>query len=95
MDEEHETSYKQDSAPRYHARDVLLKRAQIHHAPVVLGPATPSLESRARAEKGVYTLLRLPHRINDQPLPPVHIVDMREALRTARKRTFRARCLTP
>ncbi|ASU12672.1 primosomal protein N' [Lacticaseibacillus paracasei] len=79
MDEEHETSYKQDSAPRYYARDVLLKRAQIHHAPVVLGSATPSLESRARAEKGVYTLLRLPHRINDQPLPPVHIVDMREA----------------
>ncbi|KRK13552.1 primosomal protein N [Lacticaseibacillus zeae DSM 20178 = KCTC 3804] len=90
MDEEHETSYKQDSAPRYHARDVLLKRAQIHHAPVVLGSATPSLESRARAEKGVYTLLRLPHRINDQPLPPVHIVDMRESFAQGGQEDFSA-----
>lgn len=90
MDEEHETSYKQDSVPRYHARDVLLKRAQIHHAPVVLGSATPSLESRARAEKGVYTLLRLPQRINDQPLPPVHIVDMREAFAQGAQEDFSA-----
>ncbi|HAJ53578.1 MAG TPA: primosomal protein N', partial [Lactobacillus sp.] len=90
MDEEHETSYKQDSTPRYHARDVLLKRAQIHHAPVVLGSATPSLESRARAEKGVYTLLRLPHRINDQPLPPVHSVDMRESFAQGGQEDFSA-----
>lgn len=55
MDEEHEATYKQEDAPRYHARDVLLWRARYNHAPVVLGSATPSLESRARAEKGVYT----------------------------------------
>ncbi|MHA3066311.1 primosomal protein N' [Lacticaseibacillus saniviri] len=80
MDEEHETSYKQEDNPRYHARDVLLHRARTHQAPVVLGSATPSLESRARAQKGVYTLLSLPERINQQPLPDVHIIDMRQAV---------------
>ncbi|WP_127848578.1 primosomal protein N' [Lacticaseibacillus hulanensis] len=79
MDEEHEASYKQEDSPRYHARDVLLWRAKYHNAPVVLGSATPSLESRARAEKGVYVGLRMPERANNQPMPPVHIVDMREA----------------
>ncbi|WP_040535163.1 primosomal protein N' [Schleiferilactobacillus shenzhenensis] len=78
IDEEHETSYKQDEAPRYHARNVALHRAKTFHCPVILGSATPSLESRARAEKGVYTLVRLPERINDRPLPPVHIIDMRK-----------------
>ncbi len=79
IDEEHETSYKQDDAPRYHARDVVLHRAADAHAPVVLGSATPSLESRARAEKGVYTLLHLPHRVNARPLPAVQLIDMRTA----------------
>ncbi|WP_225047526.1 primosomal protein N' [Lacticaseibacillus kribbianus] len=79
IDEEHESSYKQDDAPRYHARDVILHRAAEAHAPVVLGSATPSLESRARAAKNVYQRLVLPHRINQHPLPPVHIVDMRQA----------------
>ncbi len=88
IDEEHETSYKQDDAPRYHARDVILHRAATFGAPVVLGSATPSLESRARAEKGVYTLLRLPSRINRQPLPQVHIVDMREAYKQGGKDDF-------
>src|SRR5699024_9943703 len=58
MDEEHETSYKQEDMPRYHARDVAQWRGQYHHCPVVLGSATPSLESRARAQKGVYQWLR-------------------------------------
>lgn len=77
IDEEHEGSYKQDSMPRYHARDVALWRARYHQCPVVLGSATPALESRARAQKGVYQWLRLPHRINGQDLPRVQLVDMR------------------
>lgn len=78
MDEEHEYSYKQEDTPRYHARDVAIKRARYHQCPVILGSATPSLESRARAQKGVYQLLRLPKRVNQAPLPEVHVVDMRE-----------------
>ncbi|USS93876.1 primosomal protein N' [Fructilactobacillus ixorae] len=76
LDEEHDPSYKQSDNPRYHTRDVAIWRAQYHHCPVVLGSATPSLESRARAEKGRYQLLRLPHRINQQQLPAIQIVDM-------------------
>lgn len=79
MDEEHEASYKQDDAPRYHARDVLLWRARYHDAPVILGSATPSLESRARAQKGVYVHLKMMQRANAKAMPPVRIVDMREA----------------
>lgn len=81
LDEEHEASYKQDESPRYHAREVAKWRGKYNHAPVVLGSATPSLESRARAVKGVYHLLRLPHRVNQQELPPIEIVDMREEIK--------------
>jgi primosomal protein N' (replication factor Y) len=88
IDEEHEASYKQADAPRYHARDVILHRAQAANAPVVLGSATPSLESRARAEKGVYTLLRLPHRVNQHPLPQVRLIDMREAYQNGGRDDF-------
>lgn len=77
MDEEHETSYKQDESPRYHARDVAKWRSRYHNASLVLGSATPSLESRARAFAGVYQHLLMPRRINRQPLPPVEIIDMR------------------
>ena len=80
IDEEHESSYKQEDTPRYHARDVALWRGQYHQCPVILGSATPSLESRARAQKGVYHLLTLTKRINQQPLPPVTLVDMRQEL---------------
>lgn len=59
IDEEHEGSYKQDNNPRYHARDVAIWRSRYHHCPLILGSATPSLASRARAQKGVYQLLRL------------------------------------
>ncbi|OAQ06245.1 primosomal protein N' [Ligilactobacillus aviarius] len=83
MDEEHETSYKQEDMPRYHARDVAQWRGQYHHCPVVLGSATPSLESRARAQKGVYQWLRLTKRINGKDLPHVQLVDMRQAGRYA------------
>ncbi|GGI63766.1 primosomal protein N' [Limosilactobacillus caviae] len=81
LDEEHESSYKQDESPRYHAREVAKWRGKYNHAPVVLGSATPSLESRARAVKNVYHLLRLPHRVNQQILPPINIVDMRDEVK--------------
>lgn len=83
IDEEHEASYKQDDNPRYHARDVALWRAQVNKCPVVLGSATPSLESRARAEKGVYQMIHMTKRVNNQNLPHVHIVDMRDSENSA------------
>lgn len=88
IDEEHEASYKQDDNPRYHARDVAQWRAKVNKCPVILGSATPSLESRARAEKGVYKLIRMKKRINNQTLPKVHIVDMRDAENSAVKGDF-------
>ncbi len=88
IDEEHETSYKQEENPRYHARDVAIQRGLTHLCPVVLGSATPSLESFARAQKGVYTLLSLPERMNQQPLPKVELVDMREELRQGNRSMF-------
>lgn len=80
MDEEHDSSYKQADNPRYHTRDVAKWRAQYHHCPVVLGSATPSLESRARAYKGIYQRLLLPKRINDHALPHVDIIDMKNEI---------------
>lgn len=77
IDEEHESSYKQDSDPRYHARDVALWRSKYNNCPVVLGSATPSLGSRARAQKGVYTLLRLTKRANKKKLPKVKLIDLK------------------
>ncbi|VDG24515.1 primosomal protein N' [Lactiplantibacillus mudanjiangensis] len=88
MDEEHESSYKQDDAPRYHARQVALWRSQYHHCPVVLGSATPSLESRARAEKGVYQRLVLADRVNKRPLPKVSIIDMKNELQKHAESNF-------
>ncbi|VUW93814.1 Primosomal protein N' [Streptococcus constellatus] len=79
IDEEHEASYKQDSNPRYHTRDVALLRAKYNQAVLVLGSATPSLESRARAGKGVYHFLQLTKRANPQAqIPEVEIVDFRD-----------------
>ena len=78
IDEEHETTYKQEEFPKYHARDVAIWRGQYHKCPVVLGSATPSLESRARATKGIYTLLELNNRVNNQAMPEVAVVDMRD-----------------
>lgn len=88
IDEEHETSYKQEDNPRYHARDVAIERGKRHQCPIVLGSATPSLETFARAKKGVYKLLTLSKRMNDQPLPDVQIVDMREELREGNRSMF-------
>jgi primosomal protein N' (replication factor Y) len=76
VDEEHETAYKQDETPRYLARDVAVYRAALEAGVVVLGSATPSLESRARAEEGKYRRLALPDRIAGRPMPEVEIVDL-------------------
>ena len=76
LDEEHVESYKQDTPPFYHAREVAIMRGKMHNAKVLLGSATPSLESRARAQKNVYHLLRLDKRINNQPLPKTTIVNL-------------------
>ena len=78
LDEEHVESYKQDVSPFYHAREVALMRGRMHNAKVLLGSATPSLESRARAQKGVYHLLRLDKRINEQPLPKTTIINLKD-----------------
>ncbi len=76
VDEEHSSSYKQDNNPRYDAIDIAKWRGNYHNAPVILGSATPTLESYARALKGVYKLLELQERVNNRPLPKVLIVDM-------------------
>ena len=79
IDEEHEATYKQDSNPRYHAREVAILRAQYNQAALVLGSATPSLESRARAGKGVYQHLRLNQRANPlATIPEVQVIDFRD-----------------
>ena len=79
IDEEHSDSYKQsDSNPRYNAKDIALLRSKYHKCPVVLGSATPSLETMARAKKGVFKLLELPNRVNGKSLPKVSIIDMNE-----------------
>lgn len=78
LDEEGEHSYKSDKSPRYHAAEVARERCKYHNASLVLASATPSLESRYLADRGVYTLLRMPERYNQCPLPEVAIVDMNE-----------------
>jgi primosomal protein N' (replication factor Y) len=77
LDEEHDASFKQDSLPRYHARDVALQRALAERIPVVLGSATPSLESWHAAHSGRLQLVELPQRILERPLPDVALVDLR------------------
>ena len=77
IDEEHETTFKQDTTPRYHARDVARKRAELESIPLLLGSATPTLESWHRAQQNKDALLTLPQRVADRPLPPVVVVDVR------------------
>ena len=78
VDEEHDSSYKQEETPRYHARDVAVMRAKMANAAVVLGSATPSLESYFNAKKNKYALVGLPDRVEQRPLPEVEVVDMRQ-----------------
>jgi primosomal protein N' (replication factor Y) len=81
VDEEHDGSYKQDETPRYHGRDVAVVRARLARALVVMGSATPSLESYFNAREGKYHLLELPERVSGRPLAAVEIVDMRKEFR--------------
>jgi primosomal protein N' (replication factor Y) len=78
VDEEHDSSYKQEETPRYHARDVAVVRAKMANGVVVLGSATPSLESYFNAKKTKYALIELPERVERRPLPEVEIIDMRQ-----------------
>ncbi|OIN67843.1 primosomal protein N' [Exiguobacterium sp. KRL4] len=87
LDEEHETTYKQEENPRYHTRDVATWRAAYHGCPVVLGSATPILETYARAQKGVYRYLPLKERFGGE-LPPVDIIDMRKELERGNRTPF-------
>ncbi len=85
MDEEQDNSYKQDESPRYHARVVAHKLAQLHGAVLLLGSATPSLETYYHAIKGEYGLLRLTKRIGNMPLPRIQCADMRQELKMGRR----------
>jgi primosomal protein N' (replication factor Y) len=93
VDEEHDQSYKQQEAPRYNGRDVAVVRARDEGAVVVLGSATPSLETRYNAERGKYTRLELPERIERRPLPQVELVDMRQEFLETRKQVTFSRTL--
>ena len=77
IDEEHESTFKQETTPRYHARDVAVKRAQMEGIPILLGSATPSLETWRNAERGRYTRLAMPSRVGGRPMPEVEIIDLR------------------
>ncbi|TVY00691.1 primosomal protein N' [Cohnella terricola] len=95
IDEEHETSYKQEESPKYHARDVAVERARLHGAVVVLGSATPALETYDSAVYGgrdqggeAATYIVMPDRVANRPLPRVHIVDMREELKLGNRAMF-------
>jgi primosomal protein N' (replication factor Y) len=88
IDEEHEGTFKQESTPRYHARDVGVMRARLENIPIILGSATPSLESWHNGQRGQYTLLSLPNRVLDRPLPQVSLIDLRHE--TANRGRFHA-----
>jgi primosomal protein N' (replication factor Y) len=85
VDEEQETSYKQEETPRYHGRDVAIVRAKLEGAVALLGSATPSLESYHNARSGKYQLLQLESRVENRPLAPVEIVDLREDFRATHR----------
>ncbi|MDQ6656497.1 MAG: primosomal protein N', partial [Verrucomicrobiota bacterium] len=88
VDEEHENSYKQEEAPRYHARDVAVVRAKLENCVVLLGTATPSLESYFNATRGKYRLLQLTLRVDDNQMPLIRVVDLRNEKRKAKALTI-------
>lgn len=88
IDEEHETSYKSENMPKYHAREVAMQIAAFHHASVVLGSATPSLEAYHMAKEGEIRLFKLNRRLTGGTLPKVQIVDMREELQNGNRSMF-------
>ena len=85
IDEEHESSYKSENSPRYHARETAVERARLEHARVVLGSATPSLETYHKAMEGTYGLVKLQSRYQDRPMPQVSVVDLREELKAGNR----------
>lgn len=85
IDEEHESTYKSETLPRYHARETAIERAKMCGASVILGSATPSVESYYKAKTGEYQLLELKHRVADKPLPSVDVIDLREELRAGNR----------
>lgn len=85
IDEEHSESYKQENNPRYNTLDIAMERSKTHNCPVILGSATPTIESYARAKKGYYDYLELSKRVNEKPLPKVSIVDMKTEIRKGNK----------
>jgi primosomal protein N' (replication factor Y) len=91
IDEEHTDSYKQDSEPRYHAKDVALMRAEYYDIPLILGSATPSVDSYYAAMKGEYTLLKMNNRANKTTLPDVYIEDMRQEFQGGNRTIFSRR----
>ncbi len=93
LDEEHESTFKQETAPRYHARDVALARARLEQVSLVLGSATPSLESWVRAKRGEFQLVSLPNRIGDRPMPDVATLDLRVEFKTRDSRGSISRSL--
>lgn len=88
VDEEHETSYKQEENPKYDAREIALWRTKQHNAVLVLGSATPAIESYYSASKGKHTWLRLTERVQGRPFPEVHVVDMRSELKKGNRSIF-------
>ena len=88
IDEEHEAAYKSETVPRYHARETAITRAQMCGARVVLGSATPSVESYDRAKQGQYRLFEMKERVSARPLPSVYTVDLREELRNGNRSIF-------
>lgn len=91
IDEEHETSYKSEAVPKYHAREVAVARAKIAGASVVLGSATPSIESYYFAGQGEYKILRLPSRVQEKPMPECEVIDLRAELRAGNRSIFSSR----
>ena len=85
IDEEHETTYKSETLPRYHARETAIERARMSHASVVLGSATPSVESYYKAMHGEYQLLELKHRVSQKKLPECEVIDLREELKSGNR----------
>ncbi len=88
IDEEHETTYLSEKHPQYDARIIAHRRCEMNSSPLLLASATPSIYSYAMAQKGAYTLLEMPHRIHQLPLPEIHIADMREELKAGNRSIF-------
>lgn len=88
LDEEHENSFKQDRAPRYHTREVAIKRAELTGAVVLLGTATPTVESYYAAQKGDFSLIKLTQRVQSRPLPQIEVVDLRQELQEGNRSMF-------